>query len=76
MIQSDRIHFSWNAAKGCVEFGKCCVEQMGMTDSTLAAFKRPFAAMAIWAEHLYACPKMKFPTKKIELQVENYLRWD
>jgi len=49
------------------------VEQMGMTDSTLAAFKRPFAAMANWAEHLYACPKMKFPTKKIELQVENYL---
>lgn len=76
MIAWDPIHFSWNAAKGCVESGRCCVEQTGMTDPTLAAFKRPFVAMANWAEHLYACLKIKFPTKKFELQVENYLHWD
>lgn len=27
MIPSDPIHPPLNAAKGCVEFGRCCVEQ-------------------------------------------------
>lgn len=50
--------------------------QPGMTNPTLAAVKRPFAAVANWAEHLYPCPKINFPTKKVELQMENYLRHD
>lgn len=45
-----------------------------MTNPTLAAFKRPSTAMANWAEHLYSWPKINFPTKKAELQTENYLR--
>lgn len=42
----------------------------GMTNPTLAAVRRPFAAVANWAEHLYRCPKINFSTKEVELWME------
>lgn len=77
MIPSDHIHLPLNAAKGCVELGRCHVEQTsqpGMADPTLVVIKRPFAAVANWAEHLYRGPKLNFSIKEGELQMEKYLR--
>lgn len=41
---------------------------LGMTNPTLAAVERPFAAVAIWA-----LSKINFLTKRVELQMEKYL---